>query len=142
MGDGHYTTKEAAEILGISQRTVRRKIKNGELIGEKISGPYGTQYVLPQDQEAFNSKAEAITEVVPVNRVLQVDEIRRVIEEADRKKISEFRKIVEDVVEKENRELRSEITHLQEKIDNMIQDHEENHDSTSLLQKVRNWLGW
>lgn len=35
QGDRSYTTKEVAELLGVSQRTVERKIKAGELKASK-----------------------------------------------------------------------------------------------------------
>jgi len=40
----HWTIKEAAEALGISEKTVRRRIKDGTLKAEQVPGKYGIEY--------------------------------------------------------------------------------------------------
>lgn len=39
--DGYWTTAEAAEFLGKSERTVRRLLQSGKVKGYKTIGPYG-----------------------------------------------------------------------------------------------------
>ena len=44
MGKQHWTIKEAAEALGVSEKTVRRRIRDGVLKAEQIQGKYGAEY--------------------------------------------------------------------------------------------------
>ena len=60
------TIKEAARRLGISERTVRRRIKDGSLPAELKQGDYGQQYFIPAD---VIETAQVITDVVEVKRV-------------------------------------------------------------------------
>ena len=63
---GYLTIKEAAERLGISERTVRRRIKEGSLSAELRLGQYGQQYFIKAD---VIETAQAITDVVEVKKV-------------------------------------------------------------------------
>ena len=60
-----YTVAEVAEKLGVSARTIRRRIANGELPAIFEDGPYGRQYFV--DGEQVRS-AEHIIDVVKVER--------------------------------------------------------------------------
>lgn len=64
--EGYLTIKEAARRLGISERTVRRRIKDGSLPAELKQGDYGQQYFIPAD---VIETAQVITDVVEVKRV-------------------------------------------------------------------------
>jgi len=44
MNKQHWTIKEAAETLGLSEKTVRRRIKDGTLKAEQTAGKYGVEY--------------------------------------------------------------------------------------------------
>lgn len=77
IGEG-YTLKEAAEVLGVSEMTVRRRVKRGELKAKKVVGKYGEEYrieVLPeglskstarlsQDYTALVSRLEQLNQEV------------------------------------------------------------------------------
>ena len=39
-----YTLKEAAEALGVSEKTVRRRVRRGELKAKVVDGKYGQEY--------------------------------------------------------------------------------------------------
>lgn len=62
---GYLTIKEVAEQLEVSEKTIRRRIKEGTLPAELMEGRYGQQYFIPAD--AVNT-AQAITDVVQVKR--------------------------------------------------------------------------
>ena len=64
--EGYLTIKEAARRLGISERTVRRRIKDGSLPAELKQGDYGQQYFIPAD---VIETAQVITDVVEVKKV-------------------------------------------------------------------------
>jgi len=64
-GPETYSIAEAAELLGLSRKTVRRRIHKGELPAAKEDGPYGPEYRIPA--EAINT-AQQIIDVVKVER--------------------------------------------------------------------------
>jgi excisionase family DNA binding protein len=41
-----YTIKQAAELTGLSTKTLRRKIASGELVATKQKGKYGDEYII------------------------------------------------------------------------------------------------
>ena len=59
--DKAYTTKEAAKLLGVSQRTIERKIKAGELKASK------EEYQHISIRERLVIKAEDLTEFIEKN---------------------------------------------------------------------------
>lgn len=64
-GPETYSIAEAAELLGVSKRTIRRRIHRGELPAKLEEGPYGPEYRIPS--EAINT-AQQIIDVVKVER--------------------------------------------------------------------------
>ncbi|MBI4330415.1 MAG: excisionase family DNA-binding protein [Chloroflexi bacterium] len=47
-----WTIEEAARALGVSDKTVRRRIKDGTIKAEQITGKYGPEYRIPEAQLA------------------------------------------------------------------------------------------
>lgn len=66
------TIKEAAEALGCSVATIRRRIKSGDIKAELIEGPYGETYYISENDLAA---ATEIQEVIPVKRELDLNQI-------------------------------------------------------------------
>ena len=62
MTDGRVSIKVAAERLGISQDAVRRRLKSGELIGEKEATPQGFVWrvELPADTPEVEPRADDV----------------------------------------------------------------------------------
>jgi len=60
MTDGRVSIKVAADRLGISQDAVRRRLKNGELVGEKETTPQGFVWrvALPADTPEVEPRAD------------------------------------------------------------------------------------
>lgn len=77
--DNHLTIDEAAERLGVSKDTVRRRIKRGDLRAAKASGPYGDQYFIPESEI---TTAQEITDVVPVVRQVSIQDLATAVEAA------------------------------------------------------------
>ena len=48
MSGQGLTIARAAEVLGVSARTVRRHIKAGKLHAELVDGPFGEEYCIPE----------------------------------------------------------------------------------------------
>ena len=44
MAGQGWTVKQAAKALGQSEKTIRRRIKKGEIIADQVSGKYGAEY--------------------------------------------------------------------------------------------------
>lgn len=67
-----YSVKEVANILGVSEKTVRKRIKLGKIKAEIVNGPYGDQYMIAADQ--FNA-AEEVFDVVSVKKEYDLQEL-------------------------------------------------------------------
>jgi excisionase family DNA binding protein len=97
----YFSIEQAAERLGVSSATVRRRIRRGEIQAVKQPGPYGEQYYIPADE--INT-AQMITNVVPVVKQLDALELAETIGAAIRKENEELRQ--------EMRELRQQLADL------------------------------
>lgn len=141
----YYNVEQAAKLLDVSKRTIRNRIQQGKLEGEKISGPYGQQYRLPADQ--FNYIPKEIQEVRPVQVPISAEKFR---EEVHR----EVREAVRDVVQEavlEARKAKEEASALQERIDHLeardqklmeaIREKQaQEEDGPSLWKRLRSWF--
>ena len=72
------TLDEAAQSLGVTKATIRRRIKRGELHAVKKMGPYGEQYFVPRNEI---SMVQEVTDVVPVTRQVNLLTLGDVIEQ-------------------------------------------------------------
>lgn len=57
-----YTIAEAAELLKLSAKTIRRYIKSGKLASVKVSTKFGDEYRITEIPEALRQEAEAQAE--------------------------------------------------------------------------------
>ena len=73
--------KKAAERLGISSDTVRRRMKKGELVGEKIDTPQGFEWriVLPIDEA--ESDGDEPQQAAPATSAIELELLRERIDE-------------------------------------------------------------
>ena len=53
------TVAQAAEYLGVSERTIKRSIWNGQLKPSKPGGDYGKCYLKPADLDDLMEKSRA-----------------------------------------------------------------------------------
>jgi excisionase family DNA binding protein len=67
-----YTIKEAAQKLGVSEATVRRRIKKGEMRVELRDSPYGQQYIIPETEV---NTTQVINNVVRVDRPIPLEKL-------------------------------------------------------------------
>lgn len=70
--DEFLTVKEAAEQLGVSDKTIRRRIAKGDLKAELKESPYGHQYFIPKTE--INT-AQQIIDVVKVKKEYDIQEL-------------------------------------------------------------------
>lgn len=106
MGANMMTIDQVAKLLDVSKDTVRRRIKIGELIAEKHDGPYGLQWMLPEEQ--FD-QARMIHEVVPVTRSVNVAELQALMSQS-------VSAVVSKTIQEETQGLRSQIESLKEQL--------------------------
>lgn len=122
------TIPEAAEILGVSAATVRRRIKDGSLKSEKMVGPNGTQYFI--DPEELKVSMEMVN-VVPVKHEFGEQELEQLITKVVSQAVSQamskpleeininivgMASSVEEALNKQNEALKKEIATLHESI--------------------------
>ena len=72
-----YTIAQAAQALGVSKDTIRRRIRKGEIPAEKKPGPYGDMYYI---KEQGLAQAAEIIEVVAASRPVEVQEIKQLFD--------------------------------------------------------------
>lgn len=124
VNEEYFSIEKAAERLGVSSATVRRRIKKGELQAIKKHGPYGDQYYIPAEEI---KTAQMITNVVPVVNQLNAMELAETISAAIRRENEELHK--------ELRDLRQELAELKMR----MEDREEERD-LRLIGKLREAL--
>lgn len=61
--------KEAAEILGVSKKTVYSRLRSGQISAEKVDTKHGKKWVIDKDDLREQATAE--------NEVVEVKEINR-----------------------------------------------------------------
>lgn len=83
MAQQHWTIKEAAEALGVSEKTVRRRIKDGLLEAQQIPGKYGTEYriIVPEDTHPLDKSLDieeetALAKALDIIKALQEENER------------------------------------------------------------------
>ena len=83
MAKQYWTIKEAAEALGVSEKTVRRRIKDGILDAQQIPGKYGTEYritllkdALPMDKGLDIEENTALAKALDIIKALQEENER------------------------------------------------------------------
>lgn len=116
------TIKEAAEALGVSVDTVRRRIRDNKVKAWKIEGTYGPQWVIDSDSLA---EYQQVVEAVPVKYNMDpnklIDSIRQTVEGAA---AEGTKKGILEAMEKNRQdyeELQEQITLLKEQNESLIE---------------------
>ncbi len=119
------SVKEAAARLGVSTRTIRRRIKAGELEASLVDGPYGQEYRIPL---AAIQTAQTVTDVIAFNRQTDVNTLALAVAQA----ISETQQATQAELEA----LRQQIRVLTETVNKQTQSLEA---SRQLLEARKPW---
>ena len=83
MTEQHWTIKEAAKALGLSEKTVRRRIRDGTLKAEEIPGKHGLEYrITDLGRTRPLDKSLDTRENTPLDKALDI--IKAVQEENER----------------------------------------------------------
>lgn len=121
------TIPEAAERLGVSDATVRRRIKDKSLKATKMPGPFGEQYYIAPEEI---STAIEMVNVVPVRHEFGVQELEQLITQVVSQAVSQaLSKPLEDIainiagigsaigeMKEENGVLKQELASMQESL--------------------------
>ena len=75
MAGQGWTVKQAAKALGQSEKTIRRRIKSGEIRAEQVPGKYGMEYrvmdintTLPLDRGVDMTRGDTMVKALDVTR--------------------------------------------------------------------------
>lgn len=111
------TIKEAAEMLGVSVDTIRRRISDKRIRAKKIQGKYGKQWAIdPKSLAEF----QQVIEVVPVKYELDPNTMLELTERTISNSIAE-------AMQEHNKEiqsLRNEVQALRELLEHQQEDKE------------------
>ncbi|GAB6178949.1 hypothetical protein JCM14036_02680 [Desulfotomaculum defluvii] len=92
MSDDLLSLDEAAERLGVHKETVRRRIRRGEIKAEKINGPFGEQYFVPESEIRT---AQKIVDVIPVAKEITPQEFIILLDQATKRAIQPLQQQIE-----------------------------------------------
>lgn len=106
--------REAAEALGVSTDTIRRRIKDGKIIARKIQGAYGPEWEIDPDTLA---EAQQIYETVPVKHNVSIERLETIIKDATRDAAKEGTTQAMEEVLKEINEIKRQIEQLHKEQD-------------------------
>ena len=115
-----YTIAEAAEVLNLSTKTIRRRIHKGELPATLEDGPYGDQYIIPA---VAIDTAQEIVDVVKVNRPTDATTLALVITQA---------------MDERDKGLQDEITQLRQQVEELTKTLQER--DRQLVEQLREAL--
>lgn len=145
-----FDLKEAAEMLGVTPRTVRRYIKQGKIQGEKKQTQYGPKWFIPASEI---DTQEAVMEVVPLRRPVSKEEFQEALGEVLEVKLNQQKQALREEI---NEEVTQTIAQFQERINDLekqleARDRElmeairekqqEEDDPPSFWQRLRSWFG-
>jgi excisionase family DNA binding protein len=131
---GMLTIPEAAEILGCSNATIRRRVKDGSLKAERMVGPNGSQYFI--DPDDLNVAMET-TNVVPFKHEVGMKELDQLIAQSVSMSLSEMGSIVGEAMRVQNEALKKEIEDLHDSMKAMEKRQEERDAASEKRQKER-----
>lgn len=112
LGDDWVTLAEAAELLGVSERTIRRRVKNGEIPGELAFDPdIGTERWMVDTSELLTQRAESAV-LVPIEAIDRLElawaQVREAVARAEiAERVADFEKERRKEAEQDRDRLRS-----------------------------------
>lgn len=120
MENKGLTIKDAAESLGVSPDTIRRRIKLGQIKATKIVGVYGPQWVIDPDSLA---DTKTIYEAVPIKHDLRPEELTQIIMQATEEAAE---KGAENAISRYMQNHMQELQHLREQVEKLEKQLQEN----------------
>lgn len=125
MNEEFLTIREAAQILNVSEKTIRRRIQKGELTAELHDSPYGPQYFISKEQI---NRAYQIIEAIQVKKEYSLQDLAITLatymEKRDSALLESVNELKNEVrkLQEENSNLQQQLKSEQEKRLNSISD--------------------
>lgn len=109
-----YDIRNAAELLGVSTRTVRQRLIDGELKGYKRQSKYGPKWFIPESEIDIE---KAVVEVVPLRKPITATEFKlamkgalnAAIAERDQEMVEHISQIMDEKLEEKFSEIKGEL---------------------------------
>jgi len=112
--------KEAAELLGLSKRTVYKKLRNKKLPGRKVDTKTGKKWEIDRDDVEEVKKIE--------NEVIEVKEINTPVGK------NELQNIISEVIQQRDQELHKKIDNLTKEVKKLQR--------KTILDKIKDFFTW
>lgn len=109
----YLTIGQVAEQLGISEITVRRRIKKGKIKAEMLQGEFGEQYFITQDELEKHKIATTSIEVIELEKAITPTRLQEFLDNALKSKITPLETKINQM-EDTNTQLIQEIQELKE----------------------------
>lgn len=109
--------RDAAEILGVTEKTIRNRIKSGEIPAEKREGLNGPQFFIPS--AAITEPPKMMIDVLAVKKPIRITELSGIIRDQVKEDLQSFTERIETQNEMTKEELKAEINQLSRSIEEL-----------------------
>jgi len=111
--------KEAAEILGVSKKTVYERLRSGKINAEKIDTKHGKKWVIDRDEIEESAKIEkGVIEVQEVKELIDKEQLKsdliNAIQARNKQDIDKAMDKVDDSIKRQNELLQEQQRMLEE----------------------------
>ena len=111
--------KEAAEILGVSKKTVYERLRSGKINAEKIDTKHGKKWVIDRDEIEETAKIEKdVIEVQEVKELIDKEQLKsdliNAIQARNKQDIDKAMDKVDDSIKRQNELLQEQQRMLEE----------------------------
>ena len=133
--------KEAAEILGVSKKTVYERLRSGKINAEKIDTKHGKKWVIDRDEIEESAKIEKdVIEVQEVKELIDKEQLKsdliNAIQARNKQDIDKAMDKVDDSIKQQNKLFKQQNERL-ESMEERIKELQKNQ-AQSLLDKIKN----
>ncbi len=123
MNQEYFSVKEYSVLVGLSETTVRRKIKKGELTAVQVGGPRGPQYMIMGKEI---DQAAMTTEVAWIDKPFPIDQLAVVMFNTIRASLADYDLALADKIDRQATAIEAALTeNSQVMIDHMIRQAQE-----------------
>lgn len=139
--------KEAAEILGVSKKTVYSRLRSGQISAEKVDTKHGKKWVIDKDDLTEQATAEnEVVEVKEINKLIDKDQLVNdlldAIEARNKGAINSAMEKIDETVSEQNKAIKEQNKLIREqssRLESMETRLEELHkqQNKSILDKIK-----
>ena len=138
--------QKASEILGVSRKTIYRRLRSGELDGKKVPTDNTMKWVINKNDIQQAKRVQESVDIVEVEENISKEKLIKAIQEAvnsqNKQVIEENVEKVSNKIEEQNKEIREQREQIQkqnEYIKNLSEEIKEikNNQNISFLEKIK-----